>query len=42
MFKDLTGRMPFETIRALRLTKAAQALQSFDERVVDVAIDSGF
>lgn len=42
IFKELTGRTVFETIRALRLTKAAQALQSFDEKVVDVAMDNGF
>lgn len=42
IFKELTGRTLFETIRALRLTKAAQTLQSFNEKVVDVAISSGF
>lgn len=42
IFKELTGHTPFETIRALRLTKAAQALQSLDEKVVNVAISNGF
>ena len=28
LFKELTGKTPFETIRALRLTKAAQSLQA--------------
>ncbi|GHU73558.1 hypothetical protein AGMMS49992_12550 [Clostridia bacterium] len=41
-FKELTGKTPFETIRALRLTKAAQILQKSDKKVVDVALDSGF
>lgn len=42
IFKELTGRTPFETIRALRLTKAAQTLQSSDKKIVDLAISSGF
>jgi AraC-like DNA-binding protein len=42
IFKELTGKSPFETIRALRLTKAAQALQDGSEKVVDVALNSGF
>ena len=42
IFKELTGKSPFDTIRALRLTKAAQRLQGSDEKVVDVAFDSGF
>jgi AraC-like DNA-binding protein len=42
IFKELTGKSPFETIRALRLTRAAQTLQSADEKVLDVALDSGF
>ncbi len=42
IFKELTGRTPFETLRALRLTKAAQTLQSLDRKILDVAIDSGF
>jgi len=42
MFKELTGHTVFETIRALRLTKAAKTLQSSDEKVSDVALDNGF
>lgn len=42
IFKELTGRTLYETIRALKLTKAAQTLQSYDEKVVDVAMDNGF
>ena len=42
VYKRLTGITPFETIRALRLTRAAQALQSSTENVVNVAIASGF
>ena len=42
IFKELTGKTPFETIRALRLTKAAQTLRDSDGKVVDVALDNGF
>jgi AraC-like DNA-binding protein len=42
IFKELTGKSPFETIRALRLTRAAQTLQATDEQVIDVALGSGF
>jgi len=42
IFKELTGRTIHETICALRLTKAAQILQSTEEKVVDVAMSSGF
>ena len=42
VFKELTGRTPFETIRALRLTNAAQTLQDSDNAVIDVALDNGF
>lgn len=42
IYKELTGRTIFETIRALRLTKAAQTLQIIDEKVVDVAMSNGF
>jgi len=41
-FKELTGKTPFETIRALRLTKAAQNLRDSDNKVTDVALDNGF
>ena len=42
IFKELTGKTPFESIRALRLTKAATALRDSDDKVVDVALDNGF
>lgn len=42
VFKDLTGKTPFDYVRALRLTRAAQMLLDSDERVLDVALDSGF
>ena len=42
IFKELTGRTPFEVIRAMRLTKAAQSLQKSEGKVVDVALSSGF
>lgn len=42
IFKELTGKTPFDTIRALRLTKAAQSLRDSDSKVIDVAFDNGF
>ncbi|NLG82008.1 MAG: helix-turn-helix transcriptional regulator [Bacilli bacterium] len=42
IFKELTGRSIYETIRALRLTKAAKTLQSVDEKVIDVAMSYGY
>lgn len=42
VFKELTGKTPFDYIRALRLTRAAQTLLESDDRVLDVALDSGF
>lgn len=42
IFKELTGKTPFDYIRALRLTRAAQTLLDSDERVLNVALDSGF
>lgn len=42
MFKELTGKTPFETVRALRLTQAAQALRDTDVKVVDAAMAGGF
>ena len=42
IFKELTGKTPFETIRAVRLTQAAQTLQGSKNKVVDVALDNGF
>ena len=43
MFKELTGRSPFEYMRQLRLTKAALKLRDDgDVRVLDVALDFVF
>ncbi|PYG90288.1 AraC-like DNA-binding protein [Ruminiclostridium sufflavum DSM 19573] len=42
LFKEATGKAPFEYIRALRLSKAALMLRDSDERVIDVAIDFVF
>ncbi len=42
VFKALVGQTPFEVIRALRLTKAAQTLRDSTAKVVTVALDSGF
>jgi len=39
MFKDYTGKSPFEYIRGLRLSKAALALRDDNLKVVDVAMD---
>lgn len=42
LFKELTGRSPFDYIRALRLSKAALRLQDRSDRVTDVALDFVF
>jgi len=42
VFKELTGKTPFEYIRALRLSRAALALRDGRARVVDVALDFVF
>lgn len=42
IFKELTGKTPFEVIRAIRLTKAAVSLRDSNRKVVDVALDNGF
>lgn len=42
MFKELTGRTPFEYIRAFRLSQAALELRDEDRKVVDVAFDYVF
>ena len=42
IFKELTGKTPFEVIRAIRLTRAAEALRDSNRKVVDVALDNGF
>ena len=42
MFKEFTGRSPFEYMRQLRLTKAALKLRDENVRVLDVALDFVF
>ena len=42
VFKDLTGKTPFEYIRALRLSRAAVKLRIGGLRVIDVALDFVF
>lgn len=42
IFKELTGRAPFEYIRLLRLSKAAAKLHDGGSRIVDVALDFVF
>ncbi len=42
LFKELTGKTPFEYIRAVRLSKAAVRLRNEDVRVIDVAFDFVF
>ena len=39
IFKELTGKAPFEYIRMYRLSKAAMELRDNDIKVVDVAMD---
>jgi AraC family transcriptional regulator len=42
IFKEMTGRTPFGFVRAVRLTEAAMALRDTDEKVLNVALNSGF
>ena len=42
IFKELTGKTPFEYIRALRLSRAAAELKDDNMRVLDVALDFVF
>jgi AraC-like DNA-binding protein len=42
IFKALTGKTPFEYIRAMRLSRAAMRLRDGDVRIVDVAFDFVF
>lgn len=42
LFKEITGKSPFEYIRALRLSQAALILRDQDERIIDVAMDFVF
>lgn len=42
VFKELTGKAPFEYIRLMRLSRAALRLRDGEERIVDVAFDFVF
>ncbi len=42
LFKDLTGKSPFEYVRLRRLSEAAENLKGSQRRVVDVAFDFVF
>ncbi|MDF2986891.1 MAG: AraC family transcriptional regulator [Eubacterium sp.] len=42
IFKELTGKAPFEYIRMLRLSKAALRLRDNQTKIVDVALDFVF
>jgi len=42
IFKELTGKTPFEYIRALRLSRAAEKLRDNKVRIIDVAFDYVF
>lgn len=42
IFRELTGKPPFEYIRLLRLSKAAMSLKGGDKKIVDVAFDFVF
>ena len=42
LFREITGKRPFDYIRALRLTKAALVLRDNKIKVVDVALDFVF
>ena len=42
VFKEATGKTPFEYLRGLRLTKAALVLRDHDTKVIDVALDYEF
>lgn len=42
IFKELTGKAPFDYIRRLRLSEAARVLRDDDVKVLDVALDFVF
>ena len=42
VFRELTGKSPFEYLRALRLSKAALYLRDSRAKVIDVAFDFVF
>lgn len=42
IFKEVTGKTPFEYIRALRLSQAALTLRDEERKIIDVALDFVF
>lgn len=42
LFKQYTGQIPSDYIRAVRLSHAAENLRDSSERVVDIALDASF
>ncbi len=42
VFREMTGKAPFEYIRELRLSRAAVRLRDGDDRIIDVALDFVF
>jgi AraC family transcriptional regulator len=42
IFRELTGKAPFEYIRELRLSRAAVRLRDGDDRIIDIALDFVF
>lgn len=42
IFKELTGKTPFEYIRAIRLSRAAVKLRNTDTKIIEVAFDFVF
>lgn len=42
IFKEMTGKTPFDYIRSLRLSRAAARLRDEDVRIIDVAFDFVF
>jgi AraC family transcriptional regulator len=42
IFKELTGKTPFEYIRAIRLSRAAVKLRNADVKITDIAFDFVF
>jgi len=42
IFKELTNKTPFEYVRAIRLTAAAKELRDSKNKVIDIALRTGF
>lgn len=42
IFKELTGKTPFEYVRALKLTEAAKRLRDTDEKVIEAAMNAKY